>query len=121
MERVERYLVLYGYSGTRFHGSQYNGAADEKRCPTVEGSLVSAAEAVARGQPGCCTVSVEVHSRASRTDRGVHALANAVYLRLAVAFKHGARCVQQPPRLLCLAHRRRQSVAPLACTSQSIT
>ena len=89
VSRIERYCLLYGYVGTAFHGSQHNGAQDEARCPTAEGALLGAVEAMVRGQ-GAELASAEVHSRTSRTDRGVHALANAVYLRLSTTFKHGS-------------------------------
>lgn len=40
--RRRRTLVLYGYVGSRFHGSQLNNVADEERFPTVEGALLEA-------------------------------------------------------------------------------
>lgn len=76
--RVERHLLLYGYVGSRFHGSQMNAAEEEARCPTVEGALLSALDAAARIQLDVTSASVQVRSRASRTDRGVHALASAL-------------------------------------------
>jgi tRNA pseudouridine(38-40) synthase len=104
IERVERYVVLYGYVGTPFHGSQFNGAAEEERCPTAEGTLLRAVEAATRAAAAPPTTTspslgvdadavagggdvvsscvAEVHSRSSRTDRGVHALCNAVCLRV---------------------------------------
>jgi ribosomal-protein-alanine N-acetyltransferase len=79
VRRVERYVVLYGYIGTPFHGSQRNAPADELTHPTVEGVLLAAVEAAMRRQnaEGVEAASCEVHTRTSRTDRGVHALANA--------------------------------------------
>lgn len=40
--RSRRYLVLYGYVGTNYYGSQFNTAAEEARFPTVEGALLEA-------------------------------------------------------------------------------
>lgn len=87
--RVDRFLLLYGYVGTHLHGSQQNAAADEDRCPTAEGALVAAVRAAALEREGVSGASVEISSRASRTDRGVHALANAVCLRLVTEFHPG--------------------------------
>ncbi|CAE8608153.1 unnamed protein product [Polarella glacialis] len=84
--RTDRALVFYGYSGTPFHGSQRNAIADEARCPTAEGALLAALELAALQQPEATAAHAEVHSRASRTDRGVHALANAVCIKLVTEF-----------------------------------
>ena len=77
-----RCLLLYGYVGTRFHGSQLNSLQSEAQFPTVEGTLLPCIEAALRKQPDVSGVNVEVASRASRTDRGVHALATALCLRI---------------------------------------
>lgn len=84
--RAERYLVLYGYIGTTLHGSQRNSVQDEERCPTAEGVLLAAVEAAGLRHPGASSCRAEVHSRSSRTDQGVHALANAVHLRVTTKF-----------------------------------
>ncbi|CAK9016188.1 unnamed protein product [Durusdinium trenchii] len=79
-KRSRRLLLLYGYVGTRFHGSQLN--ADESRFPTVEGALLEAIRRAEMAQHNVFSCQVEVCSRASRTDKGVHALASAVCLRI---------------------------------------
>ena len=48
VQRVERYIVLYGYVGTAYYGSQRNAKEDEARCPTLEGTLLAAIEAVTK-------------------------------------------------------------------------
>eukprot|EP00434_Breviolum_minutum_P008429 symbB.v1.2.007440.t1/scaffold445.1/size204899/3 len=80
--RSRRTLVLYGYVGSRFHGSQLNNVADEERFPTVEGALLEAIRQAHLNQPHVSACAIEVCSRASRTDKGVHALASAVCLRI---------------------------------------
>ena len=40
VRREERYVVLYGYVGTSYFGSQRNALEDEARNPTLEGALV---------------------------------------------------------------------------------
>ena len=80
--RTRRLLILYGYVGTRFHGSQLN-EAQEDHFPTVEGALLEGIKA-SQG-PG---TAAEICSRASRTDKGVHALANAVVVRITSEY-HG--------------------------------
>ncbi len=80
--RSRRTLLLYGYVGNRFHGSQLNNVTDEERFPTVEGALLEAIRQAHLVQPHVSACSVEVCSRASRTDKGVHALASAVCLRI---------------------------------------
>ena len=89
--RVEKLVLTYGYVGTGFHGSQRNSLDDEARCPTVEGTLLAAMEAAAQGQKSVASVSTEVCSRASRTDRGVHAFANVVCLKMQLDFHPGIR------------------------------
>ena len=79
---ASRSLLLYGYVGTRFHGSQLNSVQSEAKFPTVEGCLLPCIEAALRKQPDVTSVTVEVASRASRTDRGVHALSTALCLRI---------------------------------------
>eukprot|EP00439_Symbiodinium_sp_Y106_P039887 s3222_g4.t2 len=80
--RSSRCLLLYGYVGTRFHGSQLNSLQSEAKFPTVEGRLLPCIEAALRKQPDVTSVTVEVASRASRTDRGVHALSTALCLKI---------------------------------------
>ncbi|CAE7828279.1 PUS1, partial [Symbiodinium sp. CCMP2456] len=79
---TSRSLLLYGYVGTRFHGSQLNSVQSEAKFPTVEGCLLPCIEAALRKQRDVTSVTVEVASRASRTDRGVHALSTALCLRI---------------------------------------
>ena len=110
IQRLERYVVLYGYVGTDFHGSQYNGCSEEQRCPTAEGTLLRAVEAAtraanasalvlsagdSRGVVSSCTA--EVHSRSSRTDRGVHALCNAVCIRIRTELRLAKGAAPLPP------------------------
>ena len=92
-QRARRLLILYGYVGTRFHGSQLN-EAQEDHFPTVEGALLEAIKA-SQG-PGAVA---EICSRASRTDKGVHALANAVVVRITSEY-HG----KEEPLVESLSH-----------------
>eukprot|EP01052_Picozoa_sp_SAG31_P012180 SAG31_NODE_706_length_12688_cov_41.991342_1_plen_143_part_00 len=90
VRRDERYILLYGYVGCAFHGSQRNAESDEASCPTVEGALLKAVRQVALSQAGATNAQTEIHSRTSRTDRGVHALANVVHVRLSTQFGAGS-------------------------------
>ena len=85
VKRVERFLVLFGYSGTGLHGSQLTG--DEIRSPTAEGVLIGAVQAAMLAQHSATACLAEIHSRAARTDPGVHALSNAVYLRVTTQYE----------------------------------
>ena len=82
MRRSSRCLLLYGYIGTRFHGSQFNSLRSEKQFPTLEGTLLKCIEVALTKQAAVLSAKVEVASRASRTDRGVHALSSALSLRI---------------------------------------
>ena len=94
VSRMERYVVLWGYVGSAVHGSQTVGVADEaaRACAprdsgplqTAEGALLRAIEAATLGalQPSATACVAEVHSRAQRTEPGMHALANAVCVRI---------------------------------------
>jgi tRNA U38,U39,U40 pseudouridine synthase TruA len=86
VKRVDRFVVLYGYIGSHFYGSQKNAASDEDKFPTAEGALVRAVERATLNALGAAAATADVHSRASRTDRGVHALANCVYLRVSAEY-----------------------------------
>ena len=55
---------------------------DETRFPTVEGALLEAIRLGEMSHGNVSACQVEVCSRASRTDKGVHALASAVCLRI---------------------------------------
>ena len=80
---THRYILLFGYTGTPFYGSARNALADEELNPTAEGTLCSAIE---HAMVDCeCVV---VHSRASRTDKGVHAFANAIHIKVTVKKKN---------------------------------
>ncbi len=79
--RTEHCLLLYGYDGSNFRGSQHNDLEQEAAFPTAEGQLIAAVERAAKGT-GASFARCSVHSRSSRTDRGVHALANAVRLKV---------------------------------------
>ena len=88
--KVEHCLLLFAYVGTPYHGSQHNSRElDEARHPTVEGQLRAALEAAAIATACASHAAVSVHSRSSRTDRGVHALANAIRLRVQMTFSSG--------------------------------
>ena len=95
--RSRRWLVLYGYVGTKFHGSQLNTLSEETRCPTVEGALLEAIHRAEMAQPNISACHVEVCSRASRTDKGVHALASAVCLRITQEFSSSEELKQSSP------------------------
>ncbi|CAJ1436448.1 unnamed protein product, partial [Effrenium voratum] len=84
IRRQRRLLVFYGYVGTRFHGSQLNGNDD---FPTVEAGLLRAFRSAELQRPHASRCHVEVCSRASRTDRGVHALASGVCVRITTDFQ----------------------------------
>lgn len=98
VQRVERYVVLYGYVGTEYFGSQRNAQEDEARCPTLEGTLLAAIRAAIMRHEAAKAVNAEVHSRASRTDRGVHALANVLHVKIVTDFEKGSAA---PPPLDC--------------------
>ena len=98
VQRVERYVVLYGYVGTEYFGSQRNAQEDEERCPTLEGALLAAIRAAGMRHEAAEAVSAEVHSRTSRTDRGVHALANVLHVKIVTEFAKGSAA---PPPLDC--------------------
>lgn len=89
-QRILRYLVLYGYVGTGYHGSQKNAPEAEAQYPTVEGSLLAAIQSAMLKEFGATSASVEVRSRSSRTDRGVHALGNAICLNVETNFEANA-------------------------------
>ena len=83
--------MLFGCDGSAFRTLQ--------DVPTAEGVLLAAFEAAARQQEGCVVACAEVHSCASSLERGVHALANALHLRLDATFEqHGAQ--RAPPPVL---------------------
>lgn len=86
---------MYGYVGANYFGSQRNAVADEASCPTVEGTLLGAVRRAALAQAGATATQVAIHSRTSRTDRGVHALANVVHLCVSTQFAAG--CAAKPP------------------------
>eukprot|EP01043_Picozoa_sp_COSAG02_P015802 COSAG02_NODE_682_length_18523_cov_28.592271_5_plen_407_part_00 len=90
VQRVERYVVLYGYVGTEYFGSQRNAQEDEERCPTLEGTLLAAIQAASMRHKAAKAATAEVHSRSSRTDRGVHALANVLHVKIATDFEKGS-------------------------------
>ena len=89
VRRTDRFVVHFGYVGTTWFGSQRNAKADEARCPTVEGALLAAVERAALRQSGATGCTAEVRSRTSRTDRGVHALANVIHLLTRTTFAPG--------------------------------
>ena len=89
-ERVERFVVVYAYDGRGFHGSQWNGAASERRFPTAEGRLAEAVRVASVARHGAEACDVAVSSRASRTDRGVHAYGNVCFLTSTLRFAAGA-------------------------------
>ena len=93
--RSRRYLVLYGYVGTNYYGSQFNTAAEEARFPTVEGALLEAIRRAELAQPAVSGCSVDICSRASRTDKGVHALASALCLRITHEFSCQSKDLKQ--------------------------
>ena len=93
--RSRRYLVLYGYVGTNYYGSQFNTAAEEARFPTVEGALLEAIWRAELAQPAVSGCSVDICSRASRTDKGVHALASALCLRITHEFSCQSKDLKQ--------------------------
>lgn len=83
----QKVILHFGYVGTHFHGSQFNQGV-----PTVENHLYDALHRTglisdqSYGKPHQCR-----WQSASRTDKGVHALANAVSLKLWIQdhFLHG--------------------------------
>ncbi len=90
VQRVERYVLLYGYVGTEYFGSQRNAQEDEERCPTLEGTLLAAIQAASVRHKAAKAATAEVHSRSSRTDRGVHALANVLHVKIVTDFEKGS-------------------------------
>ena len=54
------------------------------------GPAAAAVQTAAQRQPGATSARAEVHSRTSRTDRGVHALANVAHLKISTQFKAGS-------------------------------
>eukprot|EP01043_Picozoa_sp_COSAG02_P013795 COSAG02_NODE_558_length_20348_cov_6.479431_7_plen_381_part_00 len=90
VQRIERYVLIYGYVGTEYFGSQRNAQEDEERCPTLEGTLLAAIQAASIRHKAAKAATAEVHSRTSRTDRGVHALANVLHVKIVTEFEKGS-------------------------------
>ena len=100
-------VALLSFLGTVAQGSM--GASECKRgraqFPTVEGALCSAVERAAldhaavagAGANSVENCACEVHSRASRTDKGVHAFANAVHLKVTVMYAEGKSSSRPEP------------------------
>ena len=76
----KKYAVMFGYAGTRYQGLQINGDA-----PTVEKALEQAIFDAGGLLASNHLEFQKVHwSRACRTDKGVHAAANVVSLKMNV-------------------------------------
>lgn len=76
----KKYAVLFGYAGTRYQGLQINGDA-----PTVEKALEQAIFDAGGLLASNHLEFQKIHwSRACRTDKGVHAAANVVSLKMNV-------------------------------------
>ena len=73
----QKFALLTGYAGCAFHGSQINPTH-----PTVEGALLRGLHASGLLDPRTDTLAKAGWSRASRTDRGVHAVGNVFSLKL---------------------------------------
>ena len=91
----ERVALIFGYVGDAYHGLQRNDAQDT--VPTVEGELW---KAIGQLHPSVETarhlkVNPPALSRAARTDRGVHAVANVLGVSLPALGGSSTRWLQQ--------------------------
>ena len=71
--------------------------------PTVEGTLLPCIRAAVKKWMGASEARVEIASRASRTDRGVHALSSALCLRVTAELTRSSQDVDPENSLALLA------------------
>lgn len=98
LRNKRKVAIVFGYSGEHYCGLQWNRLHDY---PTVEEALLKAlCETGMVSWENFCNPKVQPllnFERASRTDKGVHALCNVVSVRLALPYSPGyvQRCQQQ--------------------------
>ena len=107
----ERVALVFGYVGSAYHGLQRNDAEDA--LATVEGELWRAIGTVHPSFDAArrAKVNPPALSRAARTDRGVHAVANVLGLSLPALGGSSARWLEEvnaalPPEVRVLRRLR---------------